>query len=198
MLLTGKLKVPVDSNTVLAFFGFIGDGGLHRSEDGVIVDATGEVISEIAQGQRTKAVSTIGGYRSALVWYYKEHNLKMDQTLESELSKYLAGFKRNVSDLKQRGLMDIQEGRAPLTFNGFAIVAREIFKHEPVNRSASWQQSIFAWPFFIFCWNNLIARSCSVGELMLQHLRWHNDSLICTLPKHKGTSIFVFNCRINY
>jgi len=43
----------------------------------------------------------------------------------------------------------------------------------------------FGWPFFIFLWN-LMARSHSVGNIMLQHIRWADDSLIVRLPKHKG------------
>ena len=34
-----------------------------------------------------------------------------------------------------------------------------------------------------------MARSCSIGDLMLQHIRWHNDALVCTLPKHKGDQV---------
>jgi hypothetical protein len=170
------------------FFGYIGDGGLHRGDDGVLVDENGSAISEQAQGKRTKAVSTIGCYRSALVWYYKENKMKMSSELEISLSNYISGFRRNVADLKQRGLMDIQEGRAPIAFSGYVILARALATHIPQGRSASWQQSIFSWPFFLFCWN-LMARSCSVGDLMLQHLRWHNDALVCTLPKHKGDQV---------
>jgi len=184
----GKLKIPLDVNVVLPFFGFIGDGGLYRGDDGTLLDANGQVVTEQAQGKRTKAVSTIGGYRSALVWYYKEQKLKMSSELEIALSNYISGFKRNVADLKQRGLMDIQEGRAPIAFSGYSIVCRAILTHEPIGRSASWQKSIFAWPFFVFCWN-LMARSCSVGDMMLQHLRWHGDALVCTLPKHKGDQV---------
>jgi hypothetical protein len=183
-----NLKLPLDVNVVLPFFGFIGDGGLRRGENGDMLDVNGQVVSEQAQGKRTKAVSTIGGYRSALVWYYKQHNMKLSSELEIALSNYIAGFKRNVADLKQRGLMEIQEGRSPIAFSGYVIVAQAILKHIPHGRSASWQQSIFAWPFFIFCWN-LMARSCSIGDLMLQHIRWHNDALICTLPKHKGDQV---------
>jgi len=141
-----KLKLPLHVNTVLAFFGYIGDGGLHRGDDGVMLDENGSAITEEAQGKRTKALSTIGGYRSAIVWYYKEHNLKLKNELEISLSNYIAGFKRNIADLKQRGLMKIQEGRAPIAFGGYVIVARAILAHVPRGRSASWQQSIFAWP----------------------------------------------------
>jgi hypothetical protein len=81
--------------------------------------------------------------------------------------------------------MKIQEGRSPITFIGYNLLSRQILIHQPIGRSASWQQSIFAWPFLIFCWN-LLARSCSVGEIMLAHMHWKNDALVCTLPKHKG------------
>ncbi len=43
----------------------------------------------------------------------------------------------------------------------------------------------FGWAFFLFSWN-LMARSCSVGNIMLQHMRWADDCLIVRLPKHKG------------
>jgi hypothetical protein len=145
----------------------------------------GATVAGEIQGTRTKAVSTVGGYRSAIVDFYKANNMRLDPELDIGMSNYIAGFKRNVADLKDRGYMKIQEGRAPLTFSGYVVLAREIMTQVPEGRSASWQQSIFAWPFFIFCWN-LMARSCSVGNLMLQHIKWSNDALVCTLPKHKG------------
>jgi hypothetical protein len=134
---------------------------------------------------RAKSVSTINSYRSAIVWYYKENKLKLSDELTIELGNYLAGFKRNVADLKQKGFKSIQEGRSALTFNGYINLCKEIIHKAPEHRSSNYTQTIFAWPFVVFCWN-LMARSCSVGGLMFQHLIWKEDSLVCTLPRHKG------------
>ena len=37
----------------------------------------------------------------------------------------------------------------------------------------------------IFCWN-LIARSHSVSNIMLQHMDWRNDSLVVIFAKSKS------------
>jgi hypothetical protein len=81
--------------------------------------------------------------------------------------------------------MKIEEGRSAIPFTGFIALARIIFRYEPVGSKGTWEWMWFGWPFFIFLWN-LMARSHSVGNIMLQHIRWADDSLIVRLPKHKG------------
>jgi len=44
---------------------------------------------------------------------------------------------------------------------------------------------LFAWPFFLLCWT-LMARSNSVGNIMLQHISWKEDALIVGMAQHKG------------
>jgi hypothetical protein len=65
----------------------------------------------------------------------------MTESLALNLSSYVAGFKRNVASLKQRGLMDIEEGHAPISFAGLVIICREILCHVPEGRSSNWLQS---------------------------------------------------------
>jgi hypothetical protein len=57
--------------------------------------------------------------------------------------------------------------------------------YHPTGQKGSWEWMWFGWAFIIFLWN-LMARSCSIGNIMLQHLRWADDCLIVRLPKHKG------------
>ena len=129
-------------------------------------------------------MSTVGGYRSALVWFYREHNSRIEVELDAAIANYIAGFKRNVTTLKQNGFRKVQEGRSPVSFTGYRLLAYDIATQKPEGRSSNWT-STFAWPFFVLCWN-LMARSVSVGDMMLQHLKWKQDSLVCQLPKHKG------------
>ncbi len=168
---TLKLPLPVDA--VLAFFGFL--GGQKFDKDGNISP----------DGDQLKATSTMGGYRSALVDYYKQRGKRFDGEVDTMLQGYMAGYRRSVTDLKLDGVMSTHEGKHPLTFEAYRMIARRLFTLAPQSRSGAWTQQLFAWPFFIFCWN-LMARSVMVGHIMYQHMSWNGDALIVEIPGHKG------------
>lgn len=126
-----------------------------------------------------KAFSTVRGYKSALVWYYKQQNRIIDESLNLELENFLAGYKRKVSQLKLDGQMAVFEGKHHLNFDGYLLIANKLLLLDEIN------QMVFAWPFFVLQWN-LIARSASVSTIMLEHITWESDSMIITTPKHKG------------
>jgi hypothetical protein len=180
-----KVKVPVDTEILLQFFSFLANGGIHTNVNGLLLDAENNVVTREDEGKRTKATTTMGAVRSAFKDYYKMHLIRMPEEQEVRLTSFLAGFKRNVAQLKLEGYMEIREGRSPVSFPGYHALAMSILRGCPESRSSSWLQHIMPWPFHLLCWN-LIGRSCSVGNLMLQHLRWKNDCLTIVLPKHKG------------
>lgn len=175
------LKLPVPTDCVLAFFGYLGDQKVNS--DGQTSD----------DAEILKASSTMGGYRSALVWYYGLYGkMKLSEDLDTSLSTYMSGYKRTITDLKLRGVMNIHEGKRPLEFEGYKVIAGRFLRISPTSHPAdpkkkigSWAQQLFAWSYFIFCWN-LMARSVTVGRIMYQHISWSGDALIVNVPGHKG------------
>ncbi len=96
------------------------------------------------------------------------------------LKGFTKGYTKMVAELKQIGDMPLFEGKRPISFAGYQYMTIQALKQERDFTSAT-----FAHAFLILCWN-LMARSVSVGQLMFSHLSWDNDSLIITIPRHKG------------
>ena len=180
----GELILPIDTDILMRFFSFIGNNGIHVNDGGQLTDINNNAVTREEEGKATKATTTVGAVRSAFKDYYKMRLMRMPEAQETKLTSFIAGFKRSVAQLKLEGYMDVREGRSPISFPGYKALANAILRGCPINRSSHWLQYIMPWPFHILCWN-LIARSCSVGDLMLQHLRWKNDCLTIVLPKHK-------------
>ena len=161
----GEFIMPMHVDHVLAFFGFIscwrqGEGG---GDEGQL-----------------KSVSHMGGYRSALVGHYKiRHKRKLEPELDTRLSALLSGFKRRVAQAKQTGTMKITEGKQPITFAGYRMLADLLF------RGSNFNVATFSWPFLLLCWC-LMARSNSVANIMFQHISWEMDSLVVQFAQHKG------------
>ena len=161
----GELLVPMDVDHVLSFF-----GSISRWQEGERGGVPGQL----------KSVSHMGGHRSALVDYYKiVHKRKFEPELDTRLSALLSGFKRQVAQAKQDGVIKITEGKQPLTFAGYRLLSEILFKLPNSTIST------FAWPFLILCWC-LMARSNSVANILFQHVSWETDSLIIQFAQHKG------------
>ncbi len=71
------------------------------------------------EGELTKAVSTMGCYRSAIMDKYKQRKLIPQNDSVVGMGNYLNGFKRTVADLKLKGVMKLQEGKSAIPFTGY-------------------------------------------------------------------------------
>lgn len=129
------------------------------------------------------SVSTVRGYKSALLWKYNNQKIKLDPALNSELEGLIKGYQRTVATLKQSGDMDIQEGKDALSFIAYRMIAEKLAAFSDLRDSTS--SSTFAWAFFVFQWN-LIARSETVTSILLDHISWKQDALLIFVPKHKA------------
>jgi hypothetical protein len=129
---------------------------------------------------RRASISVISSYRSAICMLYEERGLKLDDALDLAFNQFSSGYKRLVAEKKLVGEMKMQEGKSPITFQGYNFVAKEA-----MIATSDHGLACFAHLFLILCWT-LMARSVSVGTIMLDHLSWENDSLLVTTPKHKG------------
>jgi hypothetical protein len=152
------LVLPVQLTDIQSFFGWLID---------------------IRHVNKPPAFSTVRSYKSALVWYYKENKLIIDPHVDQGLETLLKGYRRRVADLKLEGKMNIFEGRYHLTYDGYCLIASALFKAEPFSTM------LFGWPFIVLQWN-LIARSATVGGIMMEHVGWEGDALLISTPKHKA------------
>ena len=136
-------------------------------------------LTETKHKDKPAAFSTVRSYKSALVWLYKEQKLLIDPLVDQGLETLLKGYRRKVADLKLEGKMSIFEGRYHLTYDGYCLIANALFKSEPFSTM------LFGWPFIVLQWN-LLARSATVGNMMMEHVGWEGDALLISTPKHKA------------
>jgi hypothetical protein len=152
-----RFAVPVATEAIVNFFGWL---------------------VETKYKDKPPAFSTIRLYKSALLSLYKERKLMFSPEAHQRVETVLDGYKRRVAQYKLDGKMAIHEGKLPLTFDGYRLLARALFTTTP-------GQMLFGWPYLLLQWN-LIARATSVATLMMEHISWEGDALLVTLPKHKG------------
>lgn len=151
-----ELTIPLELVHVVSFFGSLENAG-----------------------ETYKANNTMGGYMSAIRWWYKEHGRNaLEPDLEHALSRFRAGYKRRTADRKMNGEMAVFEGKYHLTYSGYKMLAKKFFKHKNA------KQMLNAWPHLLLQWN-MIARSESVAAIMVNHINWDNDCMILTIPREK-------------
>ena len=152
------LTVPVELAAILGFFGWLID---------------------IKHKEKPAAFSTVRGYKSALVWFYKEKKAILLPETDQGIETLLNGYKRKVADFKLAGKMPVFEGKHHLTYEGYCKLALALFTAQPFGRT------LFGWPYLLLQWN-LIARTATVASIMMEHVSWEGDALLISTPKHKG------------
>jgi hypothetical protein len=120
----------------------------------------------------------VSGYRSALKFGLKEKDKVFSFKVENTINKFLHGYERKIANLKQSGKMSVTEGKIPLNFEGYRVLA-------VTSRNSDKMHYIKANTFLLFCWN-LIARSHSVSSITFDHITWKQDAMCIVFPKHKG------------
>lgn len=120
----------------------------------------------------TMSVSCLGGYKSAILWLYKEANLTIDIEVSKYLDEAISGYKTIVAEKKERGIIRLQEGRNPLNFSGYMTLASSIAGFDSTS-------SPFGWVYCVLTWN-LMCRSNNTAKIHLNHLSWKNDCLSVT------------------
>jgi hypothetical protein len=132
------------------------------------------------EAKRRASVSVIGGYRSSIAMLYEENNIKFDDATMLALNMFAGGYCYKRLDKKLNGEMKIQEGKSPITIQAYNFVAKQAF----IKRNDH-ALGYFAHLFLIFCWT-LMARSVSVGTIMLDHISWESVALLISTPKYKS------------
>lgn len=103
--------------------------------------------------QATMSGMCMGGYKSALKWWYKENNVVMDAETDSWLDSFILGYKKLVQDKKQRGIMSMTEGKAPLSYAGYIAISQHMMTMKPEGNKNPWNEGLFAWAFMVLSWN---------------------------------------------
>lgn len=101
---TGKLVLPLPQQTVLLFFGSIGNGFAEQeaqeanAEPGDENSDSESVAEELVEAEplNMKAHSTIGGFRSAIVDLYKSHRI-LHEFPKEEVAEFVSGYKRTLA-----------------------------------------------------------------------------------------------------
>jgi hypothetical protein len=136
----------------------------------------------------TMSSSCMQGYKSALLWLYRENNVIMSAEIDAEIEEIIKGYKKTVALKKSGGIMKLQEGKSSISFNGYSAIAEALLTLQPEKKKFTWLEGIFGWTFMVLCWN-LIGRSASIGNLMYQHIRWKEDALVVLFAMHKGDQL---------
>ena len=160
------IKLPIQSDHLKEFFGYI---CRKRGANGQHLDPI-----------QYHSFSYVSGYRSAIKDYYNSKGISFSADVDLMLSDFLGGYARKIADLKQSGEMSLVEGKRPISFAGYKYLAERCFE-----QSSDFNVSTFALSFMQLSWN-LMSRSISVGLLMYRHISWENDSMVVSIPKHKG------------
>lgn len=170
-------KVPMNLNMAMSFFGELSD----RRPD--IHPIFGKIHKKTRANNGHPSASTLAGFKSAVVWWHQESGTVVDPELNRQLDMLIKGYKKRVGDWKQTGEMSALEGKCPLSFAGYQLLASEFIalapdtSHSGNHRTSSsgmastWSMGPFAWSFLLLQWNT-IARSVSIGMIMLAHLSW--------------------------
>lgn len=159
------IPIPDEQSTIISFLG-----------DAAYLDKSGNRLP----GEKCVAFSTMNNIGSAISDLYREKNERMQEMTKMQISSFMKGYRRLVSEKKQKGEIPIFEGKKNLPYPGYCALALYSLKSQ-----TSRDGSLFSHIFSVFAWN-LFARSNSVANIMLNHINWENDCLLITLPKHKG------------
>ncbi|KAF0730381.1 hypothetical protein Ae201684P_013259 [Aphanomyces euteiches] len=168
-----SIQLPLPKDAILGFFG-------HLCKQAHQCDKDGESTSH-----QPMSVSCVKGYRSALVDLYRNRKLEIDPNVDGELRRVLDGYDKTINSLKQRGIMDINEGKRHLKSKGYNLLATKLMTATLDSSGQTWSNVVFAWSFFVIVWN-LMSRSDSVEKIMLHHLDWVEDALSIEEQGHKG------------
>lgn len=155
------LKPPFNTENVLKFFGSLANK----------TDKSG--------AKKPLAISTMRLHKSALKFEYRRLKVTFPLELDEEIETFLDGYVREISVLKQTGKMKVFEGKLPLSFTAYCMLAQELFTW------SNYSQMMFGWCFIVLQWN-LLARSESVANVMLTHVSWEEDALVIATPKSKS------------
>jgi hypothetical protein len=127
-----------------------------------------------------QSFSHVSGYNSAVRSFFRDRRITMNKNIDIMIKDFLGGYKRKVASLKQSGEMALQEGKAPISFDGYRLIVKKA-----VSVTEEFGLATFAWVFLVLTWN-IMARCNTTAGIMYDHIKWENDSLVIHVPVSKG------------
>ena len=126
-------------------------------------------------------------YRSAVGFLYEENGLVLQDDIASAMRQLLHGYSREVSTMKADGKMDANEGKMPVTFLGYRMLAFAAlgigFVMDVGNKICRTLQ--YAHVYLILQWN-LMCRTANISASNYQHMWREGDHLLVFTPKQKN------------
>ncbi|OWY90235.1 hypothetical protein PHMEG_00041729 [Phytophthora megakarya] len=90
--------------------------------------------------------------RRCLVDVYRTKLLEVDSQLDTELHRILQGYEKVINNLKERGLMKINDGKRQLKASGFELLVLKLMTLEPVKKHQACSTVLFSWIFsYSYC-----------------------------------------------
>jgi hypothetical protein len=157
----GFPELPLDMGLTITFFGALVQPRLDTHP------VFGKPRKKVIENGGHISAATVSGYKSALVWLHVENKATMEPSLDKELNLFVTGYRKEVAEMKQAGVMSAFEGKQALSYTGYRMLAKKFLTLTPQSTSSgnhrgdsqaiTWSMGIFAWAFLLFQWN-LMAR----------------------------------------
>eukprot|EP00007_Cunea_sp_BSH-02190019_P009096 CAMPEP_0174243804 /NCGR_PEP_ID=MMETSP0417-20130205/32892_1 /TAXON_ID=242541 /ORGANISM="Mayorella sp, Strain BSH-02190019" /LENGTH=751 /DNA_ID=CAMNT_0015323385 /DNA_START=1 /DNA_END=2252 /DNA_ORIENTATION=+ len=117
---------------------------------------------------------SLGNDKSALLHLFKQRGVMVPAGFDEEISVWMRGFRRDVSNRRQSGDLKAEPGKRELSFDVYCWLARRLLE----------TGDVFAWCYCVMTWN-LLCRSDTTSHVAFSHLSWHGDALRVAVPKSK-------------
>jgi hypothetical protein len=158
----GNIRCPLPEEKVKQLFGWLSVNtdlpknnrkvvllnGEANNDEGDEADEV-EEDDQFAEKKVTISHACMQGYKSALVWCYGESGIRMENNLNNWLDEFVKGYKKTIADKKEKGVMRMTEGKAPLSFQGYHTIADSFMKLEPEKKNLLGRKVYF--PGSIWC-----------------------------------------------
>jgi hypothetical protein len=98
---------------------------------------------------RLRIASTVFGYINAVKFAHSEKNIKLSQSVEMLIKKYIESYKRRITKLRMTGVMSSQEGKLHFSLNLYSKLCKlAMFSSENGSRFVR-----FVHCYMVMCWN---------------------------------------------
>ena len=184
---------PIDDDVLISFFGELTNPNVEPSDGRHPV--MGRLKGKTKLNGGHVQPTTVSGYRSAITWLYEQNGLDgIQPELRRSVKKIHTGYRKVVGALRQEGIMSTTEGKRPLSYAGYRMLAMKFLlmrptvtpggNHRGINTATTWAEGVFAWAYLVLQWN-VMSRSENMGGAKLSHISWQDDHLLITLCKTK-------------
>jgi hypothetical protein len=115
------------------------------------------------------------GYRSALLFYYKESRREFPVEFQTSLADFFKGLRRKDATERQNGTRRAKPGKEDMAFPVYVWLCRHFVT----------KGDAFSWAYLTICWN-MMCRTNNVAGIKLDHLCLVGDAVGVYTPKTKA------------